>query len=66
MKTARLPRRLLLSSAACALALSAGAVWAQPQPAAWPSKPLRLVVGFPPGGGIDAVAPEALGHRRVV
>ena len=24
--------------------------------AAWPSKPLRLIVGFPPGGGIDFTA----------
>ncbi len=40
---------------------------------AWPSKPIKLVVGFPPGGGIDAVArnlqpglQEALGQQVIV
>jgi len=31
-----------------------GVAWAQPAP--WPSKPLRLVVAYPPGGASDAVA----------
>ncbi len=53
------------------LALSglAGPVQAQ----AWPAKPIKLVVGFPPGGGIDAVArnlqpglQEALGQQIIV
>jgi tripartite-type tricarboxylate transporter receptor subunit TctC len=40
--------------AACSLALAAaGAVHAQ-QP--WPSKPVRVVVAFPPGGIVDTVA----------
>ena len=33
-------------------ALAAGAAHAQP----WPSKPIRLLVGFPPGGGMDLAA----------
>src|SRR5690606_37988262 len=35
-----------------ALAAQAGFVSAQ----AWPTKPIRLIIGFPPGGGADAVA----------
>ena len=45
-------RRHLLQAAAAALA--APAVWAQTP--AWPSGPVRIIVGFPPGGGTDALA----------
>ncbi|WP_431282938.1 Bug family tripartite tricarboxylate transporter substrate binding protein [Humitalea sp. 24SJ18S-53] len=40
-------RRLLIA----ALALAPAVAWAQP--AALPPGPIRLIVGFPPGGGID-------------
>ena len=53
---------------ACGFAAASGA-WAQ----AYPAKPVRLVVAFPPGGGIDSVtrllAPkltEALGQQMIV
>jgi tripartite-type tricarboxylate transporter receptor subunit TctC len=44
----------LPSSALLAIALGLAATTAQAQ--AWPSKPIRMVVPFPPGGGIDTVA----------
>ena len=54
---------------AVACALLGGPVMAQ----AWPNKPIKLVVGFPPGGGIDIVArnlqpglQEALGQPVIV
>lgn len=60
---------LIASAAALALASLGGQALAQ----AWPSKPIKLVVGFPPGGGIDAVArnlqpgmQEALGQQVIV
>ena len=40
--------------AACALLI--GAIGAQAQPQAWPAKPVRVVIGFPPGGIVDTVA----------
>ncbi|MEH3085845.1 MAG: tripartite tricarboxylate transporter substrate binding protein [Xylophilus ampelinus] len=41
---------------ATALALAAAWPAARSEPAAWPAKPIRLVVGYPPGGGVDFTA----------
>lgn len=71
--TSRRPAR----RAACALiaGLAAATLFttAQAQPAAWPTRPITLVVTYPPGGGADAmarlIAPrlgEALGQQVVV
>jgi len=64
-------RRAVLIASVAALALAGLSGQAQAQ--AWPSKPIKLVVGFPPGGGIDAVArnlqpglQEALGQQVIV
>jgi tripartite-type tricarboxylate transporter receptor subunit TctC len=46
---AALRRRAVLALAASAFALGA-------QAQAFPNKPIRLLVGFPPGGGVDIVA----------
>ena len=46
-------RRTLLTAAAAVLAAGPHAARAQ---AAYPNKPLKLIVGFTPGGGIDFTA----------
>jgi tripartite-type tricarboxylate transporter receptor subunit TctC len=45
-------RRMLRAMLACAVALLAATVQAQD----FPDKPIRVIVGFPPGGPTDAVA----------
>ena len=56
-----LNRRTFTSAAAAAAALSALPVWAQ----AWPSKTIKLVVPFPPGGSTDLLA-RRLGEKLSV
>jgi len=50
----KLPRRNFLHLAAGAAALPAASriAWAQ----AYPTRPVRIIVGFPAGGGVDNVA----------
>ena len=68
MKLAPLTRRTL-----AVLALGLLSIGVQAQPAAWPSKPVRLVVAFPPGGLADVLArvlqpqlSEALGQPVII
>jgi tripartite-type tricarboxylate transporter receptor subunit TctC len=62
-------RRTALATIAAALSAPAGLVRAQ----AWPARPIRLVVNFPPGGAADQIAravgvplAQALGQPVVV
>src|SRR6478672_7858097 len=50
----KLPRRNFLHLAACAAALPAVSRIARAQ--AYPTRPVRLIVGAPAGGGFDIVA----------
>ena len=68
-------RRFLLLGFAAALPTVASAAFmvAHAQPASWPDRPLRIIVPFPPGGAIDAMArllaprlSDALGQPAVV
>jgi tripartite-type tricarboxylate transporter receptor subunit TctC len=54
MSSMRLDRRRLLRLAAAAALAPAFARGAHSQ--AWPSRVVRIIVGFPPGGGADAVS----------
>ncbi len=50
----KLPRRIFLHLAAGAAALPA--VWRAARADSYPSRPIHLIVGFPPGGGADIIA----------
>jgi tripartite-type tricarboxylate transporter receptor subunit TctC len=71
---ARVNRRLALVCAALALSLAAPTAFAQATAGpAWPAKPIKVVVNFPPGGAADQLAraiglplQEALGQPVVV
>lgn len=53
----------MLKQAAAFVALLAGVLFASPVCAqAWPSKPIRLIVGFPAGGSVDQIA-RVLGNQ---
>src|SRR5512132_1899732 len=50
----RIPRRSVLIAAAAAAAVAAPSLRAQSS--AWPSKTLRIIVPYPPGGSSDIIA----------
>ena len=58
----KFPRREFLRHGAAALAAPALPRFASAQPSAWPTRVVRLVVGFPPGGGADLAARIAAGR----
>lgn len=68
-----LPKQLKTTRRALALLLLASASTAFAQSGAWPSRPITMVVTYPPGGGADVmarlIAPkmgEALGQNVIV
>jgi tripartite-type tricarboxylate transporter receptor subunit TctC len=69
--TNKLTRRHVLSGAAATFATPFLATSAQAQ--AWPTKPVRVIVPYPPGGGADTVSriffaklSEALGQQFII
>ena len=52
-------KRALLIAAACGFATGARPLAASAQGAAWPTKPIRLIVGFP-GGSTPDIAARAI------
>jgi tripartite-type tricarboxylate transporter receptor subunit TctC len=67
----KLPRRKFLHLTAGAAALPA--VWRMAMAQAYPTRPVRIIVGFPAGGGIDVIArlmgqwlSERLGQQFVI
>jgi tripartite-type tricarboxylate transporter receptor subunit TctC len=58
-------RRILLAGALCLTGMILQGAWAQTT-TDWPAKPIRLLLGYPPGGGSDIVArliAKPLGER---
>lgn len=53
---------LLAGLAGLALALGAEPLWAQESVAAFPTKAIRVVIGYPPGSGADLI-PRMVGER---
>src|SRR5262245_36296388 len=69
--TMKLPRRRFLHLALGAVSLSAVSRRARAQ--AYPTRPVRWIIGFPPGGGADTVArivapwlSERLGQQVII
>jgi len=54
MTAPKITRRRAIAGGMASLSTLPGGVWAQAS--AWPSKPVTLIVPFPPGGGTDAFA----------
>jgi tripartite-type tricarboxylate transporter receptor subunit TctC len=72
MIASSLASSVVLGTAAVLIQTASSAALAQ-KPDAWPSRPIRLIVPFPPGGGTDLVGrsvgkklDEALGQRIVI
>ena len=60
-------RRSFLLSSAAALAQGTALAQAQaPSPSSWPARPVRMLIGYPPGGSTDVAGrllAEQLGRK---